>query len=100
MCPVGELEITSFELEFSARKENLEAFVDDVRGDADRLEDLGALVRLQRRYAHLGHDFGDPVLHGIHVILLNQSSSIAIHINHLQFPSLNQSKSYFMMTIS
>ena len=38
-----------------------EAAVDHFRGQSDRLEDLGALVALERRDAHLGHHLEHPL---------------------------------------
>ena len=42
-------------------------FVDDDLIDADRLEDLRALVRRQRADAHLGHDLEQPLFEGLDV---------------------------------
>src|SRR3972149_2021412 len=43
--------------------------VDEVAVQADRREDLGAAIALQRRDAHLGHDLEDPLVQGLDVVL-------------------------------
>ena len=44
-----------------------EAAVDHLVAEADRFEDLGALVGLERRDAHLGHDFEHALGHALAV---------------------------------
>ena len=50
-----------------------ETFFDDVLRQSDGFEDLRSFVRLQGRYAHFGHHFGNAVLHGVDVILFTTS---------------------------
>ena len=46
----------------------MEAALDDFVRDAERLEDLRALVGLQRRDAHLGHDLEHALGDGLAII--------------------------------
>uniref|UniRef100_A0A6B0V3H0 Putative secreted protein n=1 Tax=Ixodes ricinus TaxID=34613 RepID=A0A6B0V3H0_IXORI len=46
-----------------------EALVDHLIGQAHRFKDLGPLVAVQGRDAHLGHHLGDTPFHGGHVVL-------------------------------
>ena len=47
-----------------AARRPVEVMLDDLAVDTDRLEDLGAAVRGQRRDPHLGHDLEQPRLDG------------------------------------
>ena len=53
-----------------ARRRPGEVLVDEVLVQADRLEHLGAVVALDRRDPHLGDHLHDPLVHGLHVLLL------------------------------
>ena len=53
-----------------ARRSPGEVPVDEALAQSDALEDLGAPVALERRYAHLGHDLDDALVHGLDEVLL------------------------------
>ena len=46
-----------------------EILIDDVLADADGLEDLAGLIRLQRRDAHFGRNLDDTVQNGVVVVV-------------------------------
>ena len=47
-----------------------EVGIDEVAVEPDGIEDLGAAIRLERRDAHLGHDFQHALFHSVDVAIL------------------------------